>query len=155
MLAAAAGRRHSRISDILAPLQPAFVLVVTVFENRTLTGDIRRWMFDARCRSLRQIHLGFIRLLQMSVSFWHVNCSHTFMARKLNTSKPATPHNGEEPETLNRRSQPTAATLYLMQLRSQALKIAPPNQVRLEISSEIAIEEPEPVKIVWIDDDER
>ena len=75
------------------------------------------------------------------------------MARKLNTSKPARPHNGDEPETLNRRPQPTAATLYLMQLRSQALKIAPPNQVRLEISSEVVIEEPEPVKIVWIDDD--
>jgi hypothetical protein len=75
------------------------------------------------------------------------------MARKLNTSKPAKPNNGDEPETLNRRQQPTAATLYLMQLRSPALKIAPPHRVRLEISSEVAIEEPEPVKIVWINDD--
>ena len=77
------------------------------------------------------------------------------MARKLNTSKPARPHNGDEPEleTLNRRPQPPAATLYLMQLRSPALKITPPHCVRLEISAEVAIEEPEPVKIVWINDD--
>ena len=74
------------------------------------------------------------------------------MARKLNTSKPARPNIGE-PETLNRRPQPTAATLYLMQLRAQALKIAPPNCLRLEISDEVTIERPEPVKIVWINDD--
>ena len=71
------------------------------------------------------------------------------MARKLNTSKPARPNNGD-PETLNRRTQPTAATLYLMQLRAQELKIAPPHCVRLEISDELTLEDPEPVKIVWI-----
>ena len=73
------------------------------------------------------------------------------MARKLITSKPARPSNGEL-ETLNRRPQPTAATLYLMQLRAQALKIEPPDRVRLEVSSDVAIEDPEPVKIVWIND---
>ncbi|HTV41510.1 MAG TPA: hypothetical protein VMF08_13090 [Candidatus Sulfotelmatobacter sp.] len=74
------------------------------------------------------------------------------MARKLNASKPARPNNGES-ETLNRRTQPTAATLYLMQLRAQGLKITPPNRVRLEVSDEVVIEDPEPVKIVWLDDD--
>ena len=74
------------------------------------------------------------------------------MARKLNTSKPARPNIGE-PETLNRRPQPTAATLYLMQLRAHELKIAPPDRVRLEISDEVTLEHPEPVKIVWINDD--
>lgn len=74
------------------------------------------------------------------------------MARKLNTSKPAR-QNIEPPETLNRRPQPTAATLYLMQLRAQTLKIAPPHSVRLEINADVVMEDPEPVKIVWINDD--
>lgn len=88
----------------------------------------------------------------MFSSFWHVNCIQSFMARKLNTSKPARPNNGA-PETLNRQAQPTAAALYLMQLRAQALKIEPGHRVRLEVSAESAIEDPEPVKIVWINDD--
>lgn len=75
------------------------------------------------------------------------------MARKLNPSKLPRP-NDAAPETLNRRSQPTAATLYLMQLRAQAMKIAPSERIRLEINAEAAAEEhPQPVKIVWINDD--
>jgi hypothetical protein len=85
--------------------------------------------------------------------FWHVNCIQPFMARKLNPSKLPRPENGA-PETLNRRSQPTAATLYLMQLRAQALKIAPSDGIRLEINAEAAAEEDaQPVKIIWIDED--
>lgn len=74
------------------------------------------------------------------------------MARKLNPSKLPRPINAE-PETLNRRSQPTAATLYLMQLRAHALKIAPSDCIHLEINTEADSEEdPQPVKIVWVDD---
>jgi hypothetical protein len=74
------------------------------------------------------------------------------MARKLNTSKLAREEDSA-PETLNRRSQPPAATLYLMQLRAHALKITPPDCIRLEVSAEAAAEEDvQPVKIVWIDE---
>lgn len=73
------------------------------------------------------------------------------MARKLNTSKPPRSNN-DAPETLNRR--PPAATLYLMQLRAQAVRIAQPDCIRLEVTAEIAGEEDEqPVKIVWVNDD--
>lgn len=75
------------------------------------------------------------------------------MARKLNPSKVPQPDDAA-PDTMNRRSQPTAATLYLMQLREQALKITPPDCIRLEISAEAATEEDaQPVKIVWIVED--
>lgn len=75
------------------------------------------------------------------------------MARKLNASKLPRPNNGAT-ETLNRRSQPPAPTLYLMQLRAHALKIAPSDRIRLEVDAEAAIEEePQTVKIVWLDDD--
>jgi hypothetical protein len=76
------------------------------------------------------------------------------MARKLNASKPPPPNNGA-PETLNRRSQPPVATLYLMQLRAQAVRLTPPDCIRLEVTAEIAAEEDEqPVKIVWVNDDQ-
>ena len=71
------------------------------------------------------------------------------MARKLNPSKLPRPDNAAT-ETLNRRSHPTAATLYLMQLRAQALKIAPSGCIRLEINADTTEEDPQPVKIVWI-----
>lgn len=74
------------------------------------------------------------------------------MARKLNPSKLPRPDDGAE-ETMNRRSQPAASTLYLMQLRAQALRIAPPDCIRLEISAETATEDDvQPVEIVWIDE---
>jgi hypothetical protein len=74
------------------------------------------------------------------------------MARKLNPSKLPRPENGAT-ETLNRRSQPPGPTLYLMQLRAQALKIAPSDRVRLEVDAEAGTEEEaKPVKIIWIDD---
>ena len=74
------------------------------------------------------------------------------MARKLNPSKLPQPDDAAV-ETMNRRSQPTAATLYLMQLRAQALKITPPDCIRLEISAEAATEEDaQPVEIVWLDE---
>ncbi len=76
------------------------------------------------------------------------------MARKLNTSKPPRLNN-VAPETLNRRSQPPAPTLYLMQLRAQAVKITPPDCIRLEVTAEIDTEDDEqPVKIVWVNDDQ-
>jgi hypothetical protein len=40
-----------------------------------------------------------------------------------------------------------------MQLRAQALKIAPSDCIRLEINAE-APENPQPVKIIWLDDKE-
>lgn len=74
------------------------------------------------------------------------------MARKLNPSKLPRPDDAAM-ETMNRRSQPPASTLYLMQLRAQALKIAPSDCIRLEISAETAAEDDvQPVKIVWIDE---
>jgi hypothetical protein len=73
------------------------------------------------------------------------------MARKLNPSKLPRPNNTAT-ETLNHRSQPPAATLYLMQLRAQALKIAPSDHIRLEVNAETTEEDAQPVKIVWIDD---
>lgn len=73
------------------------------------------------------------------------------MARKLNPKMPRGQNVGSE--TMNRRSHPTAATLYLMQLRAHDLKIAPADHIRLEVNDEAPIEEePKPVKIVWIDD---
>ncbi|MGH7939918.1 MAG: hypothetical protein ACREE6_11420 [Limisphaerales bacterium] len=76
------------------------------------------------------------------------------MARKLNASKPPHPNNGV-PDTLNRRSQPPAATLYLMQLRAQGLRITPSTSIRLKVSAENGAEEAEqPVKIVRIDDEQ-
>lgn len=100
---------------------------------------------------------GFLPYLHRSVAlvwfFWHVNCIQPFMARKLNPSKLPRPENGAS-ETLNRRSQPTAATLYLMQLRAHALKIAPSDGIRLEINAEAEAEEDaQPVKIIWIDEE--
>lgn len=91
-------------------------------------------------------------LLHICGFFWHVNCIRPFVARKLNPTKlPA--RDEAVPETTNRRSQPTAATLYLMQLRAQALKISPPDCIRLEINSEATTEDDaQPVKIVWIDE---
>ncbi|HEV2455464.1 MAG TPA: hypothetical protein VGY98_14465 [Verrucomicrobiae bacterium] len=72
------------------------------------------------------------------------------MARKLNPSKLPRIENPVE-EALNRRPQPPAATLYLMQLRAHALKIAPSESVRLEVSAETTAEEDaKPVKIVRI-----
>lgn len=70
------------------------------------------------------------------------------MARKLNPSKLPRLNNHAEAETLNRRPQPPAATLYLMQLRAHALKIAPPDRVRLEVTAENDTENPVPVKII-------
>ena len=74
------------------------------------------------------------------------------MARKLNPLKqPRT--DDAAPETLDRRSQPAAATLYLMQLRAHAVKIAPSDSIRLEIDAEAAAEEDaQPVKIIWLDE---
>ena len=73
------------------------------------------------------------------------------MARKLNPLKQ--PRTDDVPqETLDHRSQPAAATLYLMQLRAHAVKIAPSESIRLEIDAEHASEEEQPVKITWIDD---
>lgn len=75
------------------------------------------------------------------------------MARKLDTSKLEREDDPAGADTLNRRTQPPAATLYLMQLRAQALKIAPPDCIRLEVSAEVdAEEDAQPVKIVWIDE---
>jgi hypothetical protein len=73
------------------------------------------------------------------------------MARKLNPTKLPRPNNAVT-ETLNRRSQPPAATLYLMQLRAQALKISPSDSIRLEVNAEPPEEDAQPVKIVWIGD---
>ena len=76
------------------------------------------------------------------------------MARKLNTSKLPRPNN-DAPETLNDRPQPPpVATLYLMQLRAQAMKITPPDCIRLEVTADFGMDEDaQPVKIVWINDD--
>lgn len=74
------------------------------------------------------------------------------MARKLNLLK-LPRENDAAPETLSRRPHQPTATLYLMQLRSHALKIAPPDCIRLEVNAEtVTDEDPKPVKIVWIDE---
>jgi hypothetical protein len=75
------------------------------------------------------------------------------MARKLNPAKLQRQNNAVL-QVLNRRPSAPAATLYLMQLRAQALKISPPlRRVRLEISAETMVEDPQPVKIVRIDEE--
>jgi hypothetical protein len=74
------------------------------------------------------------------------------MARKLNVQKPNRQTNAVA-EVSHRRPTPTAATLYLMQLRAQTLKVPPqPGRVRLDIEAEAGTEteKPEPVKIIWI-----
>lgn len=73
------------------------------------------------------------------------------MARKLNVQKPIRQNIADAPSS-NRRPTPTAATLYLMQLRAQSLKIPPqPGRVRLDITADdgTETEKPEPVKIIW------
>ena len=86
-------------------------------------------------------------LLQKLAFFWHVNCEQLFMARKLNPQK-LPRHNNAEPPNFNRRTPPVAA-LYLMQLRTQAVKISSDKaHTRVEISAEEeAVETPQPVKI--------
>jgi hypothetical protein len=75
------------------------------------------------------------------------------MARKLNPAKLQRQNNASS-QMLNRRPSAPAATLYLMQLRAQALKIAPPlRRVRLEINADNVMEDPQPVKIVRIDEE--
>lgn len=72
------------------------------------------------------------------------------MARKLNVPKPLR-QNGEDLQAMNHRPPPSAATLYLMQLRAQLPKISPqPRRVRLDIDAETAPETPETVKIIKI-----
>jgi hypothetical protein len=72
------------------------------------------------------------------------------MARKLHVPKSSRP-NKPEPLAVNRRTGPPGA-LYLMQLRSQAIKsLAPARGVRLDVNVEDNPETPEPVKIKKID----
>ncbi len=82
---------------------------------------------------------------------WHVNCEQIFMARKLNLSKLTRQSNGAA-QTANRRPPaPPVSTLYLMQLRAQAMKLpTPPRSVRLDVTEEEDVETPQPVKIVKI-----
>jgi hypothetical protein len=86
--------------------------------------------------------------------FWHVNCTHKFMARKLNVPK-IPRHNNGASQTLNRRSAPPVAALYLMRLRAQAApevkNSSEPRRLQVEIEAENATEAPEPVKIIKID----
>lgn len=71
------------------------------------------------------------------------------MARKLNPK--LVRQNDTATQVLSRRPAAPAPTLYLMQLRAQTLKIAPPRRLRLEVNAENGVETPEPVKIVWAD----
>lgn len=72
------------------------------------------------------------------------------MARKINPSKLLRQSNAAS-QIFNRRGAPPASALYLMQLRAQSMKISSPSRrLRLQISTEIDSETPQPVKIVWI-----
>ena len=82
---------------------------------------------------------------------WHVNCEQTFMARKLNVSKLARQNNGGTQTGNHRPPAPPVSTLYLMQLRAQAIKIpSPTRHIRLDVANEDDIETSQPVKIVKI-----
>jgi len=76
------------------------------------------------------------------------------MARKLNVPKIPRQNNGAS-QTLNRRSAPPVAALYLMRLRAQAApgikNSEAPRRLRVEIEAENVMEAPEPVKIIKID----
>jgi hypothetical protein len=59
--------------------------------------------------------------------------------------------NNAASQMLNRRAAPPASALYLMQLRAQSMKISSPSRrLRLQISTDIDSEAPQPVKIIWI-----
>lgn len=74
------------------------------------------------------------------------------MARKLNVPK-SPRQTSADAQILNRRPAPSAATLYLMQLRAQSLKISSqPRSVRLDVDAETA-ETPETVKITRVKDE--
>jgi hypothetical protein len=77
-----------------------------------------------------------------------VNCEQTFMARKMNSPKLGRQNNAA-PQAFSRRNAPPVAALYLMQLRTQALKISSsqPRRVRVQINLENGAETPQPVKI--------
>ncbi len=69
------------------------------------------------------------------------------MARKMNSQKLAR-QNSVAPQAMNRRNSPPVPTLYLMQLRTQALKISSqPRRVRVQIHAENIGETPLPIKI--------
>lgn len=69
------------------------------------------------------------------------------MARKMNSQKLARQSNVAS-QAVSRRNSPPVPTLYLMQLRTQALKIsAQPRRLRLQIRAEENGESPTPVKI--------
>jgi hypothetical protein len=71
------------------------------------------------------------------------------MARKLNTK--LLRQNNTTTQLMNRRTAPPASALYLMQLRTQSMKISSPSRrLRLEITTDIDGETPEPVKIKWV-----
>ena len=75
-----------------------------------------------------------------------MNCVKNFMARKMNTLKPAQEIRGNGKV---RRRLPELALPHLMQLRSQTTKALPPRR-RLEITVESTprAEVPRPVKII-------
>jgi hypothetical protein len=105
---------------------------------------------EAILEKSRVFHFNFIQPTQKLAFFWHVNCEHRFMARKINPSK-LLRQNNPASQLANRRTLPPASALYLMQLRAQAMKITSPSRrLRLEISTEIDGETPQPVKIIWI-----
>jgi hypothetical protein len=73
------------------------------------------------------------------------------MARKLNTKLARQTNILSQQQLANRRTAPPASALYLMQLRTQSMKISSPSRrLRLEITTDIEGENPEPVKIKWV-----
>jgi hypothetical protein len=69
------------------------------------------------------------------------------MARKINSTKLPRQTNGVL-HPANRRSAPPVTALYLMQLRAQAMKIAPlPRGTRLTIQVDTDAEAAQPIKI--------
>jgi hypothetical protein len=73
------------------------------------------------------------------------------MARKLNTKLVRQNNTLSQQQLVNRRMAPPASALYLMQLRTQSMKISSPSRrLRLEITTDVDVENPEPVKIKWV-----
>jgi hypothetical protein len=101
--------------------------------------------FDFKSSLSQSFNLASISPSQKYGFFWHVNCSHTFMARKLNPSKLR--QSNAAAQMMNRKPAPPVAALYLMQLRAQGVKISSQGGTRLAVYDEIDEQAEQPVKI--------
>jgi hypothetical protein len=83
--------------------------------------------------------------------FWHMNCDGQGMARKANTLTVLQEMHGQSQVT-NRQPAAELAALYLMQVRTRALKVSQPRRrLRVVTDAETRAEIARPVSITFVD----